>query len=221
MVEVKGTFKQGSRTNKAPQSKTKKRVVSPAHDDEEYDKEFDESLDSDEQFDRRAYFSNSKKQKTKPTPLSPQYSISDLEEATYRQRSRTSTGNTTQSKTRKRSESSMYYDDDEKYSDTEIPDVEPVPLGPKKKKKPTSKQKKKSTPVSPMFPQYSPIPGFYINNGSGFMTNQGMGNITNTTIEDSFNDNSVNGFPSPRHGRRRPSAWTAAPTLSDDLYHDK
>ena len=203
---VEGTSRQGSRTNKAAQSKTRK-GVNPVDDDEEYDKEIpiDEPLDPEEQLDRRCF--SVPKQKRKPTSLSPQYSISDLnfnngvEEGTSRQGS---TNNATQSKTRRtrrrRSESPAY--DDEEY-DTETPDVEPVPLEQsKKKKKPisTSKQKKKSTPVSPTSPQYS-ISGFTFNNGgSGTMTNHNIGNIYNSTIEDAFNDNSVN-----LHGRRKPA----------------
>lgn len=195
-----GTSRQGSRTNNTAQSKTKK-GVSPVHDDEEYDKEIpiDEPLAPKGQKKKKTV--STPKQKEKSTPVSPRYSISDftfnngVKEGTSRQGSRTN--NAAQSKTKK-SESPVY--SDEEY-DTEIPVVDPVASErqSKKKKNPisTPKQKEKQAPVSP---QYS-ISGFTFNNGPGNMTNQNVGNIYNSTIEDAFNDNSVNTF----HGRRKPA----------------
>jgi hypothetical protein len=196
-----GTSGQGSRTNNATQSKTKKRVSSSYDDDEEYDKEkpIDDPLAPKGQF-RKNSVSNPK-QKAKSVPQAPQYSISDftfnngVEGSTSRQGSRTN--NAAQSKTEKMV--NPLHDDDEEY-DAETPDVDPVPLERQsKKKKPisTPKQKTKSAPVSP---QYS-ISGFNFNNGSGHMTNQNVGNIYNSTIEDAFNDNSVNVF----NGKRKPA----------------
>ena len=199
MEEGTSSSGQGSRTNNAAQSKTKKRVSS-LYDEEEYDKEkpINDRLAPKGQLKQNSV--STPKQKAKSVP--PQYSISDftfnngVEGSTSRQGSRTN--NATQPKAKKRVD--PVHDDDEEY-DAETPDVDPVPLErqAKKKKKPisTPKQEAKSAPVSP---QYS-ISGFAFNNGSGYMTNQNVGNIYNSTIEDSFNDNSVNVF----NGKRKPA----------------
>ena len=188
-----GTFRQGSRTNNAAQSKkTKARVISDSDDDEEHDADLEEPNDDllppKRQRSKRKNVSTPN-QKAKSTPVSPQYSVSDftfnngMGEGTPRQGSRTK--NAAQSKTK-----NPAYDDDEEY-DAEIPvNDPPAPKGQSKKKKAAStpKQKVNSTPVSP---QYS-ISGFTFNNDSGNMTNMNVGNIYNSTISDAYNDNSVN-----------------------------
>jgi len=192
------------RTNNVSQSKVK-RGVSPVDDDEDDC----ESMYAAEEYgekpvdDRPAPKGESKKRsastpkpKVKSTPTSSQHPTSfnnGVEESTSRQRSRTN--NTARSKTKKRA-SSVY--DDEEY-DAEIPAVDPVasePRSKKTKKRPTltPKQKAESAPVSPQYANS-------FSNGSGNMINHNIGNYYYSTIEDAFNDNSVNTF----NGRRKPA----------------
>jgi hypothetical protein len=73
------TSRQGSRTNNAAQSKTKKRVNPVQDDDEEYDAETPD-VDSDpvplERQSKKKKPISTPKQKAKSAPVSPQYSIS-------------------------------------------------------------------------------------------------------------------------------------------------
>jgi hypothetical protein len=111
-----------------------------------------------------------------------------VEESTW-----TNNLNAAQPKTR--TESPVYYDDEE--YDTEIPVVRvDTEWQPKKKRPILTPKKANSTPVSPQYsPQYWPqysIPGFTFNNDSGNMSNVNVGNVYNSTISDSYNNNSVN-----------------------------
>jgi hypothetical protein len=189
------------------EKKTKKRVGSVCDEEEAYDddEEYDKEIPSDDPLAPKGQLKkksvSAPKPKVKSTPVSPQYSTSDftfnngVEEGTFRHGSRKNSA--AQSKTKKRV--SSVHDDDEEYDAETDPEV--LERQSKKKRKPisTPKQKVKSAPVSP---KYS-TPGFTLNNGSGYMSNLNMGNIVNSTIEDSFNDNSVNtsGF----NGRRKPA----------------
>jgi hypothetical protein len=176
------TSRQGSRTNNATQSKIKE--VTPAHVDSD-DSDECESMYADEEYDDELKNkSASTKQNSKTTPMSAQHSTSfsnGAKESTSRQGSRTNSA--AQPKTKKRT--STVHRDEER--DTEIPMVDP-----KKKKKKTPKPKAESTPV---YPQYSTN----ISNGSGNMYNHEVGNFKFSTIQDAFNDNSVNTI----YGERR------------------
>lgn len=191
----------------AAQSKTKKRVSSVS-DEEVYD--------DDEEYDKETPIDDppTSKQKVKSTPVSSQHTTSDfttnngVKEGTFRQGSRTN--NAAPSKTRRRASPVHDDEDDEdsEYHTAPPPVVDPVASSEqqqpkkKKKKKPisTPNEKVRSTPMSP---QYS-ISGFTFANGSGNMVNNNVGNIHDLTIEDAFNDNSVNTFYAGE--RRKPAA---------------
>ena len=197
------TYMQSSRTNNAAQSNIKKGVSSVEDEEDDY-----ESMYADEESDDETPIEEppapkgqskkkpaaTPKQNVKSTPTSPRQSTSlnnGAERGTSRKGSRTN--NAARSKTK----GAVY--DDEEYYDDEIPVVDPVasePRSKKKKKKPTStpKQRVESAPV---YPQY----GNSFTNGSGNMLNHNVANLYQSTIEDAFNDNSVNTFS----GRRKPA----------------
>ena len=140
--------RKGSRTKNSPQMKTMQRLISVS-DDEEYDTEI--SIDypqASKGRSKREKFISTPKQKVKPTPVSPQHSLSDftlnnsVEEGISKQGSRTNNAVQTKAKTRVVSVS-----DDEEL-DKEIPIDDPqAPKWQSKRKKSVStpKQKVRST----------------------------------------------------------------------------